>query len=489
MTAIRDRISHRSRRAALTTLDQGMFSVSNFAVGVAVARMAGAAGLGSYSLAYALWLAFQALHRGLITDPMAIENQVMQPEAQEHVATGLASELTLGLAASTLFGLLAGTLLLFGQRTFGFSVLALSPWLPALLIQDYWRWIAFMQGKPGRAVANDLVFDGVQGALFAGLILFGMRSPAVAISAWGAGAAAAALFGLRQFSVTVTVAGGIGKLRSHWPISRWLSANGLTSWGTSQSYAPLTAAILGPVGVGALRAAQTLVGGVALVLLQSAGSLGLPESCRSLNERGMDGLRSVTRYITTAAVAAIGALAVVVAADGAQLLRLFYGKEFGRYSEAATILALGLVASAASIGAILTLKATRQTRTLFGIILTQTVVTTVAITTLSPFLGVNGAAVGMSLGCVIATVSLLWAQRRTLRTTHLDPGFSHGIGSRPIGDHGERPVPTKPVGDLVRRLTVLQAEIARARTDERARTAARPPMPVGYGTPVGNRDE
>ena len=489
MTAISDRTSDRSRRAALTALDQGMFSVSNFAVGVAVARVAGAAGLGSYSLAYALWLAFQALHRGLITDPMAIENQVMQPAAQDHVATGLASELTLGLAASTLFGLLAGTLLLSGQSTFGFSVLALSPWLPALLIQDYWRWIAFMQGKPGRALANDLVFDGVQGALFAGLILFGMRSPAVAISAWGAGAAVAALFGLHQFSVKITVAGGIGKLRSHWPISRWLSANGLTSWGTSQSYAPLTAAILGPVGVGALRAAQTLVGGVALVLLQSAGSLGLPESCRGLNERGMDGLRSVTRHITIVAVAAVGVLAVVVSVDGAQLLRLFYGKEFGRYSEAATILAVGLVASAASIGAILTLKATRQTRTLFGIILGQTVVTTAAIAGLSPFLGVNGAATGMGLGCVVGALSMLWAQRRTFRMAHLDSGVSHGIDSRLIGDNRERSTRAKPVGDLVRRLTVLQAQIARARTDERARTTARPTMPVGSGTQVGDRDE
>ncbi|HTT86861.1 MAG TPA: hypothetical protein VMF60_05815, partial [Acidimicrobiales bacterium] len=73
--------ARRSTRAMLTTVDQGIFSASNFAVGIAIAHISGIGGLGGYSLAYALWLAFQALHRGLITDPMAIENDVRHPEA------------------------------------------------------------------------------------------------------------------------------------------------------------------------------------------------------------------------------------------------------------------------------------------------------------------------------------------------------------------------------------------------------------------------
>jgi O-antigen/teichoic acid export membrane protein len=477
MKPIGPRLSDRSRRAVITTLDQGMFSVSNFAVGIAIARIAGPVGLGSYSLAYALWLAFQALHRALITDPMAIENEVSQPRAHEHLASGLASELLLGVGATCLFGLLGASLLVSGEHKFGMSLIALAPWLPALLAQDYWRWIGFMQAKPGKSLANDLVFDGFQASVFVGLIVSGMRSPVAAISAWGAGATAGAIFGLRQFSVRPTFIGGGAKLRTHWPMSRWLSANGLTSWGSSQSYAVLTAATLGPVGVGVLRAAQTLVGGVALVLLQSAGSLGLPEACRGLKEHGIEGLNKVTRFITTAAVAAVGGLALVVAFDGAQLLRICYGPQFGRYGTVATILAASLVVSASSIGAILALKATRRTRTLFWIIFTETVVTTAAIAVLSLMFGITGAALGIGLGSVVATASLLVARRRTLR--------SGGAW---------RPADASPQGDLVQRLAALKADVVRARRDAEIRTGAlvghdamQPsaatsyPMPLRYG--------
>jgi O-antigen/teichoic acid export membrane protein len=417
----------RSRRAILTTVDQGMFSVSNFAVGVAIAHISGIVGLGSYSLAYAVYLVFLALHRALITDPMAIENDMRHTEAPRHLAAGLASELTLGIVAAVLIGLLGGVLILCDQHTFGICILALAPWLPVLLAQDYWRWIGFMQARPGKALTNDIVFDCVQAVVFIGLVVAGIRSPVVAIGAWGVGAAAGAVFGLRQFSVGITLRGGWTKLRRHWPISRWLSANGVIAWGSSQSYAVLVAAILGPVGVGGLRAAQTLVIGVALVLLQSGSSLGLPEASRGLAERGWAGLRNVTRFITTAAVVAVGLVAVVVAFEGAAILRFFYGPGFGRYATAATLTALGTVLSALALGSILTLKATRQSRVLFVLGTVQMTVTAIAIAALASIWGVTGAALGIGIGSALSTAGLLVAQHRTFRTA--PSVFAVGAGS------------------------------------------------------------
>ena len=57
----------------MTTLaDQCVASVSNFAVGIIVARISGPAGLGAFALAYAVWILVTLLHRSLITDPMVI---------------------------------------------------------------------------------------------------------------------------------------------------------------------------------------------------------------------------------------------------------------------------------------------------------------------------------------------------------------------------------------------------------------------------------
>ena len=64
------------RLAVLTLIDQGLSSVSNFAVGVVIARVVGASGLGGFALAYGAWLILAVLHRSLITDPMAISGDV-----------------------------------------------------------------------------------------------------------------------------------------------------------------------------------------------------------------------------------------------------------------------------------------------------------------------------------------------------------------------------------------------------------------------------
>jgi O-antigen/teichoic acid export membrane protein len=414
MTA-RAAFSGRSSRALLTTFDQGIFSVSNFAVGIAIAHISGVAGLGSYSLAYALWLIFQALHRALITDPMAIEGDVRHPDAARYLATGLASELTLGLVAVAVFAVLSVALLTAGQHSFGIALLALAPWLPALLAQDYWRWVGFLQGRPGKSLANDVVFDCVQAGIFIGLVLAGIRSPVVAIGAWGAGAAAGALLGLRQFAVRPTMRGGRAKLRSHWHFSRWLSANSVMAWGSSQSFTVLTAALLGPVGVGGVRAAQTLVSGPSLVIFQSGGSLGLAEASRGLAEKGWPGLRKVARFITLAGLSSVGLIAVVVFVDAGPLLRFFYGPKFGRYATPAKLMALGATMNALALGSILTLKTTRQTRALFGASAFQMATTTLAIVILAPIWGVVGAATAMVTGIAASTGALLVASRRTFR--------------------------------------------------------------------------
>jgi O-antigen/teichoic acid export membrane protein len=436
-------------RAILTTGDQALFSLSNFAVGIAIARISGVQGLGAYSFAYALWLVFQTLHRSLITDPMAINNEALKPDARASVATGLASEILLGAVAAITVALVGLGLLAAGGHTFGLALVALAPWLPFLLIQDYWRWVGFMQARPGRALANDILFDCVQVAAFGGLVILGFRSSVAVISAWGAGAAAGAIYGLWQFSTPLGWTGGWDKVRAYWPMSKWLSATSVTAWGASQSYSLITAVILGPVGLGGVRAASALVLGPALVLLQSGSSLGLPEASRALAERGVPGILKVTRLITGVAMASISLLAVVVMVDGGPLLKALYGAHFGRYSTAATIFALQTVVTAVAIGPILTLKAAGQSSRLFRIIAMQMVVATVGVAVFSAIWGVNGAAEGVAAGCVASTAALLVAQRRTLlelRATWEPNGVEDAMSAtpssrtHPAGDQPSAPV-------------------------------------------------
>ena len=159
------------RRAATTLFDQGFSSASNFAVGVAVARAAGAAGLGAFAFAYAGWLVIADMHRALITDPMAIEGDVRGPNASPGIQRGFAAEVLLGLAAALIFAVLGAALMLVHAHTFGLAMLCLAPWLPAATRPGLLAVVSFMRQQPGRALANDTVFNCVQGSVFVAIFV------------------------------------------------------------------------------------------------------------------------------------------------------------------------------------------------------------------------------------------------------------------------------------------------------------------------------
>ncbi len=412
----RDRLPPRrtTHRVALTTIDQGFSSASNFLVGVAAARLGGASGLGAFSFAYVLWLLLAAIHRALVTDPMAIENDAWQDDAPERLRTGLAAEVTLGLMAAAVFVVLGGCLLLAGQHAFGTATLAFVPWLVPLVIQDYWRWVGFMQRRPGKALANDTVFNVAFGIVIVVLIAGHLHSVIALTASWGIGGLAGAIFGLWQFSVRPMRRGGLAMLRSRLHISKWLGGNATTAWGAAQATALITGFILGPTGLGHLRAAVTLVSGPTLVLIQAGGSVGLPEASAALRTKGWAGLQRVQRVVNLAGVISIGVVGIVVLLFGSKLLGLIYGKAggFPKYWLSSDLYALGVLLNSVTLGAILVLKTTKHTRVLFIVSIVSLVISIVASAVLALVYGVPGAAAAGIPSSAISLVGLLYFKRR-----------------------------------------------------------------------------
>jgi len=403
-----------SKRALLTTVDQTFASASNFIVGVAVARIAGRAGLGAFALAYAIWLVLASMHRALVTDPMAIENDARHHEAVARLQRGLSGEIALSVVSAAAV-LLVGLALLFGgQRAFGLGLVAIAPWLPFLVVQDYWRWIGFMQRKPGKSLANDTLFNVVQAACFVAIFLAGSRSIVLVIGAWGAGATVASLFGLWQFSVRPRVLGGFAALRSRWHMSKWLAGQSLTSWGASQAIVLVAGAILGPASLGGLRAALTLVSGPTLVLVMAGGSIGLPEASRALAEKGYPGLRRVSLFVAGAGVASVCVVATLVGTMGGTLLRVIYGGSFAQYWPAADFFAVSTLILTFSLAPTLVLKTSKQTRSLFKVQLIGLITSLISVAVLALLFGVTGAAAA-TLASATVSVTLMLRYERTAR--------------------------------------------------------------------------
>ncbi len=403
-----------ANRAATTMADQCVASVSNFAVGIVVARISGPAGLGAFALAYAVWILMTLIHRALITVPMAITGDLRGDQKQESIRRGFAADVMFGLMAACIIAALGAALLAFGQHSFGIGMLSVAPWVLALNLQDYWRQMGFLLGNPRKSLMNDLLFTAVQALMFGAVFLAGLHSVFAVVSAWGLAAAVAAVYGLRQFSVRPSLRGGRSFLWSHWPTSRWLVSERATDWGAAQLYLIIAGALLGPAAFGGLKAAQSLVVGPALLVINAGGSFGLPEASRQLEERGWTGMARIIRLVTGAGVLASSACAIAVLVAAPTLLRVLYGPEFVAYTPSARIFSISLVFAAFSVGPILALTTTRRVRSLFVVMLAKLAFSVGAVCALTPKYGVSGAAAADLLTSVL-TLAIMQAMRSSVR--------------------------------------------------------------------------
>jgi O-antigen/teichoic acid export membrane protein len=400
-------------RPAVTALDQCLASASNFAVTVAVARLAGASGLGVFSLAYGIWLFLASLHRSLVAEPMAIEGDGRASDRRERLRVGLSAELILGGAGAGICAAAGGLLLALGVSDFGEALLSVAPWTIVLVVQDYWRWAGFMAGVPQKSLLNDAVFAVVQAVAFLGLVVLGVpRSPAFVVAAWGLGALVSAGYGIWQYRCVPSRRGGLRLLIERWTLSRWLVGHDLSHWGSNQGYLLVAGIGLGPVGLGGLKAAQTLVTGPSLVILQAGGSVGLPEASRALAERGLVGLRRVGRAVTGGTTGAVGLIALVVVVAGRHLLTAVYGPSFASLYPSTVVLAVASTIATLGMGVIVTLKAARQTQYLFRAQMISLVVRIGAVLLVAGHFGVFGVAAVAAVANLIFVAGLYTFRRR-----------------------------------------------------------------------------
>lgn len=404
-----------SRRVALTFADQAVSSGANFVTGVVIARLSGAADFGGYALVLTAWLLVAGVHRALIAEPVTVASRATA-DARAIVASGAAAEILLGAAVSTLLALAGLAALVTGSRL-GPLMLALAPWFVFLLVQDYWRAMAFRVRRPELALVNDVIFAAVQFTAIAIFVGLGWRSPGFVITAWGMGAAAGALSGLRWFPVPAGLARGWRLLGQLWHTSRWLIANFVTAFSSDQAYVAFVALLFSPDEYGGFRAAISLMG-PAYVIAQAAGNLGLPEAVRRADDP--DRLDEFSKRLSVGTALCFGAYCLMVAFFGGPVLRAVYGPEFARYAPIVTLVASGYVLRGAVFGQGIALKATNRMRGLWWAQLGVTGSSFAATVLLVGWLGTIGAGWAGAVTHLCFAVAV-WAIYRSSRQRAFEP--------------------------------------------------------------------
>jgi O-antigen/teichoic acid export membrane protein len=242
--------------------DQAVSSMTNFAVGIYVARSLGVTAFGVFSLAWVTYGVVLNVSRGLATDPLVVRFSGVSTESwRGAVARASGTALGVGLAtgaASVLVGLGIG-------GSVGPAFVGLGIALPALLLQDAWRFGFFAAGAGRRAFVNDAVW-GV--ALIPAMLLADREGSVVAfVLAWGASGAVAAGYGCVQTGIRPRLVGVLGWLRAQRDLGTRYLVENVSNSGASQVRAYGLGAIAGLAAVGTVRGAELLLGPFLAVLM------------------------------------------------------------------------------------------------------------------------------------------------------------------------------------------------------------------------------
>jgi O-antigen/teichoic acid export membrane protein len=242
--------------------DQAASSLSNFAVGIYVARSLGLAAFGVFSLVWVTYGVVLSVSRGLATDPLVVRFSGV-PEASWRGAAARSSGTALGVGAAIGTVCLVVGLGLGG--TMGLAFAGLGVMLPGLLLQDAWRYSFFAAGAGRKAFVNDVVW-GL--ALLPALVVAArVGSVAAFVLAWGGSAAVAAVYGCLQSGIRPRPAGAREWLREQRDLGyRYLVENTSVS-GASQLRAYGLGVIVGVGAVGVVRGAELLLGPFLAVLM------------------------------------------------------------------------------------------------------------------------------------------------------------------------------------------------------------------------------
>ena len=195
--------------------DQALSSLTNFALGLIVARSVDTTALGAFSFAFLAYAVGLGVNRALASQPLVIRYSATAPNQW---VSGVAAAGGVTLWVGALSALIAATIAAWSSGTLRDAFLALALVMPGLLYQDAWRYAFFAENRATFAFLNDLAWTVVMvPALWASLVLW-PGSVGGPVLAWGGAATVAGLLGFAQTRILPRPWGARSWLREHWDL-------------------------------------------------------------------------------------------------------------------------------------------------------------------------------------------------------------------------------------------------------------------------------
>ena len=263
-------------RAGWNLADQLVSSGTNLVLTLLIARELTTDGFGAFAVAFTIYSFLIGASRSLIAQPLVVRYTSAGDEAFHHASRAAAGAATvLGLASGVVT---VGAGLVIGGAL-GASLVAIGVLLPGLLLQDMWRAVFVAEGRPAAAFVNDSIWGVVQFAAVGAFLWTGQENAPAMIVGWGGAALVAAIVGGFQFKGHPQARASYAWLKAQKDLLGYYAASFFSVMGANQITMLLIAGIGDAADVGALRAAQTVLGPLNLVGY-SLSAFALPEISR-----------------------------------------------------------------------------------------------------------------------------------------------------------------------------------------------------------------
>jgi O-antigen/teichoic acid export membrane protein len=357
-------------KGGLAILDYGLFSGSNFLLGILLARWMAPEQYGAYALAFSIFILVTFLYQALVLEPLSVFSGTSYPN---NLRGYLQSNVWLHWGISFVICLALGGTAVAAQVWWHSPVSAMAfagmtVAAPFILIHALGRRSFYLKLSPGPAAFGSAFYCAfVVGGSFL-VYKLGWLSAFTAYLVMGLAALVGGVIMLFQLNAKLEPATAQVHLRTtwgkHWEYGKWALATCIVGWIPTYVYIPLVSKFSGLAVAGELRALMNL-GGPVLQTYAALSMLFLPLAARVQSRQGKRGASGLTLKLTALFVAgAVAYWAVLIPLRG-PLFRMLYA---GKYTDAASLLPLfaaETIVWSAALGPAILLRAMESPRSLF----------------------------------------------------------------------------------------------------------------------------
>lgn len=383
-------------------LDQGLFSISNFAANIVLANKLGARDYGAFSVAFSYFLGLAIFHTAFLTEPALVYGPARyRGQLRSYLGTLLCGHGLISLLATVVL-FVAGWFYYrsAAEPQTGIAMMSFAVSLPFLLLLWLMRRTCYINSMPQRAAAGDGAYLVL---MLAGLMFLAKSGhlsivTAVAMMAACSLAASILLIVREQPALPKGEKELVRSVRTdHWVYGRWAAITGIATYIPSQLFFPILEKSAGLSAAGMLRAYSNLV----MPFLQANVAMGMLLLPMLVRARHTARFNKIVGFGLLALCVAPVSLALVLGFFPDQSLNLVYRGTYPTNTVLMWVIAFHPVVSGAFVVLNAALQAHQEPKYVFYASAAAAVATLTVGWKLTNDYGTSGAAIGMTVGFAI----------------------------------------------------------------------------------------